>query len=319
MDKCIYCFTDKKLTKSHVIPEGLGSNLKLLKAVCLNCNSEHGRTFEAQVCKDLSFYRMLLQLESKGKVAKTEAEMNILGHKITVSVGKKGLPQNVKPIIEEGLSRKFLVSAESPNKLKQKMKAFIKGGYEFDEDKMTETSVQLVFKGEQTKIDSLNFLRLAAKIAFEKFCMFRGTQAYDSEFNHIRSFIKEGKYGPEFVVNLIYENTLMNQVIGLPFPLHSILSYGSGKEIGAIVTIFGLFNYFVLLSSNACVIQDWDEYMIIHPQTKKDTLPLLTGKHSISTVHNLIAKSLKDKNSGQKAKEFARQKFTRSIQDYFRD
>lgn len=65
MEKFIYCSNPKGLTKSHIIPECLGANLKLNKSVCKECNSKLGNTIEAKICNDFSFYRFLAQIKTK--------------------------------------------------------------------------------------------------------------------------------------------------------------------------------------------------------------------------------------------------------------
>ena len=60
MCKCIYCFSSDDLSDSHIIPESLGGSEELKGFVCKKCNDEFGRTFEATVANELSFYRFII-------------------------------------------------------------------------------------------------------------------------------------------------------------------------------------------------------------------------------------------------------------------
>ncbi len=115
MEKCIYCGSQEKLTNSHIIPECLGANLKLLKSVCEDCNKKIGSTIEAKICNDFSFYRFLAQVKTKkGKQASTRAELEIMGNKVNVKIGEGGIPTSVPPIIvDEGPPRQFLFNPQT--------------------------------------------------------------------------------------------------------------------------------------------------------------------------------------------------------------
>lgn len=311
MEKCIYCGARERLSNSHIIPECLGANLKLPKSVCEDCNSKIGNTIEAKICNDFSFYRFLAQVKTKkGKQASTRAELEIMGNKVRVDIGEGGIPKFVPPIIVgDGPPRQFLVTAESPEKLKKYMNRFEKMGIMFDPDKMAKEDVKLIFTADKRYIDSSDYLRVATKIAFERLCYISPQRAYNTEYDNIRNFIRFGKYQNRKPARLIYEERLVTSILGLPFPLHCILVFASGRLIASIVSIFGLFYYYVILNNNNRILQNWIKFIYFNPQTKESREPIFRRMYSLRTILSLVMVSARDPDVVQKSQKFAGDKF----------
>jgi hypothetical protein len=310
MEKCIYCNSPNNLTDSHIIPEGLGSKLKLPKSVCHECNAFIGRTIEAKICSDFSFYRFLAQIETKkGKDVTTPGDLEILGSKVTVQIGEAGIPKFVPPIVvEQGPPRKFLVLAESPEKLRKYMKQFEKMGIQFETDQATPQDVKVTFTAEKRYISSHDYLRVMSKIAFEYLCYISPLRAFNTEYAKIKGFIRYGQCTNGKPARLIFEDRLVNGILSLPFPFHGILLFGYQKMIGSIISIFGIFYYFVLLNNDNPSLQDWVRFIYFIPQTKESRVPILQHDYSLKTIVDLIRISLRDPNVEQKIQKFSKEK-----------
>lgn len=318
MEKCIYRFESPPLIKSHIIPECLGSKHVFPDSVCDECNSIISREIEAEACDILSFFRMILQLKTKGKYATAQAEINVFGEKFKIPIRKGFKPKSkyIRPIIiKKGSYRDFYILANSQEKLKKQMKELTKSGIKFEEKKITPIDPKLTFEFKFNEVNSVNFLRLATKIGFERFCEYRPQQAFSDEFNPIRKYILEGKQGLSKNAFLIFEERLIKTNLYLPFPYHGIFLFGFNKIIGSIVIIFGLFYYFVLLNSNAYLLKDWYDFIYIDPIAKKTRFPILSSPPSLLDLMRKIKKSLRDKNSHLKAIDYARKKFNQFLKE----
>lgn len=311
MEKCIYCNNPDDLTDSHIIPECLGANLLLKDAVCHDCNSFLGRTIEAKICKDFRFYRFLAQIKTKKrKHPTTQADLEVLGKKVKISVGKGGLPKSIPPIIvEEGPPRQYFVVAESPKKLKKYMKKFEKIGVKFDSDEAIKQDVKLTFTADKRYISSDDYLRVVAKIAFERLCGTSPQRAFQSGYDKVKQFVRHGQYQNSKPAQLIYEENLVKKILALPFPYHSILLFAYGKLIASIVSIFGLFYYFILLNDNNRLLQEWADFIYFNPQTRESRVPILERDYSLERILTLIERSRRDPEVETKSQVFAREKF----------
>jgi len=307
--KCniIYCV----YISSHIIPECLGANLKLPKSVCEDCNKKIGSTIEAKICNDFSFYRFLAQVKTKkGKQTSTVAELEIMGNKVNVKIGEGGVPKCVPPIIvDEGPPRQFLVTAESPEKLKKIVNSFEKMGIMFDPEKMAREDVRLIFTADKRYIASNDYLRVATKIAFERLCYISPQRAYNDEYDKVRNFIRFGKYQNRKPARLIYEERLVNNILGLPFPFHGVLLFAYGRLIASIVSIFGLFYYYVILNDNNRILQNWAKFIYIDPHDRKAREPILKSDYSLRRILSLVWVSLRDPDVVQKSQKYAKVKF----------
>ena len=318
VDRCIYCESHGTLTHSHIIPEGLGSKLKLPSSVCRECNVFLGRTIEAKICADLSFYRFLAQIETKkGKDVTTKAELEVMGNKISVQINRAGIPKLIPPIIfEKESSRKFLVLGESPEKLRKNMMQFEKMGIHFETDDAIPHDVRLIATADKRYISSDEYLRVVSKIAFEYLCYFSPQRTFNPEYGRVKNYIRNGQYKERRPAKLIFEFALVNRILPLPFPLHGILLFGHENVVASIVIIFGLFYYFIILSDSSPGIQDWEEFAYFIPKTKEHIrATLIKRSYPLSLILRLIKKSLRDQNVERKVQEFSKQKLDSFLKD----
>jgi len=310
MEKCIYCNKTKKLGKSHIVPECLGAKLKLLNRICNDCNHFIGRTIEAKICRDFSFYRYLAQIRTnKGKDVTTPAELQVMGNKVIVHIGEGGKPRFVPPIVEvKGNKKRFLVVAESPDKLNKYTRRFKEMGIQFEYDRAKPITVNLISSTEKRFISSDDYLRVATKIAFEFLCHEYPLRAISDGYEKVKQYIRFGKYENEKPARLIYEDGLVNNVLALPFPLHSILLFGYERMVGSIISIFGLFYYFVLLSDDNRILQNWTSFIYFNPRTGESRVPLLKHNYSRAKILNLIRISIRDPDVELKAQKYSSDK-----------
>jgi hypothetical protein len=317
-NKCIYCLRSENLTKSHIFPEGLGGKQGPDKTVCDKCNGEFGRTVEAKVCRDFSFYRYIAQIKSKGKQATTPASLSVMGHNLVIKkMLPGGIPSYIPPIIiDKGPPRSFIQVAESPVKLKKYMAGFIKKmGINYDETLMSVEDVKLIFYNELSSIDSIDFRRLVTKIAFERFCRIRPQQKYDKDLDPIREFIIKGTSTRNSIAVLFYERDIVNNILQLPFPYHSVLIFGRNQLIASIVTLFGLFYYLVILNPRAVTLTDWINYLYLIPTKRQETEPIFRTSYPLSALINRLHRAPKGSYALQSSKDYARARFENYLRE----
>jgi len=315
MRECIYCNRLKLISKSHIIPECLGGKVKLLERVCKDCNDFLGRTIEAKMCKDFSFYRYLAKIRTKkGKDTTTPAELQVMGKKVRVHIGEGGIPRFVPPIIETRYNKKrYFIVAESPEKLEKYAKRFKEMGIQFEFDSAHPLGVNLIFSAETRYLCSDDYLRVATKIAFEYLCFEYPPHAISSGYEKVKQFIKLGKCEGEKPAFLIYEKSLIEKMLYLPFPLHGILLFQYERIIGSIVSIFGLFYYFVLLKDDNRILQNWVKFVYFNPATGELRTPLINKGYSLERLLRIITMARRDPDLEIKAREYSRDKINKFL------
>ncbi len=103
--------------------------------------------------------------------------------------------------------------------------------------------------------------RLAAKIAYESYCLEKGTEMIDGhEFDSVRQYIMKG--------------ILVDERVG-------------SRNLLAIVGIFGLISYKVILSRYASPLATRQFFTVINPQ-KGEYKPILVTQLKVPNIHSRI-------------------------------
>jgi hypothetical protein len=110
--------------------------------------------------------------------------------------------------------------------------------------------------------------RLATKVAFERLAQLRGSVFVDNEFNTVREFILTG-YEQELCCGVLPDSKLLRGPLNFPLPHHNvtIVAHPSDNVLGAFVSFFSLFCYWIILSRRYCAIKPWDNLLLENPQT----------------------------------------------------
>ena len=109
--------------------------------------------------------------------------------------------------------------------------------------------------------------RLAAKVAFERFSQLRGCKfVADKEFNVIREFIRTGEER-QASCSVLADLRLLKKSLYFRPPLHAvvIIAHPLDRVLGAFVSFFGLFYYWVILSNSYTALGPMDNLLLEHP------------------------------------------------------
>jgi len=312
---CIYCkktLPEIKPSKSHVIPDFLGGVLELNNAVCIECNNRVNREIEKLMIKPFAYLRSGLDLRGRRRRdIKVSAEVKILGVKIKtkLSSGIQIPPfEYQKPNGEKGLV--IVGEKDYVEKEKRKIESNTRKKWNWEEIEGVPEFEVLI------KVLPLEVLRdnegrkLAAKIAFERFCQMRSsTVLVDSCYDGIREFILTGNAGSIFS-NLFFDDKVMNRNFNIPFPWHGIFFMQRRYKLISIVTLFGLFYFLTILTNRMPIFANWEECILIHPQTKQKIEPILRG--SVFPTIPTTAFEIND-DTYRKAARYALTKFDETL------
>lgn len=314
---CIYCkktVPEVEPALSHVIPDFLGGALELKNAVCKTCNNKINREVEEPIKKPFAYLRSGLNLQSRTRRdIKIPAKVKILGVDLEISLGSEvQIPpfEYQKPNGEKGLvivGEKNYVEEE-----KRKIDSNQKKRWKWED--LEGTPKPEIF----IEVLPLNVLigkegqRLAAKIAFERFCQMRSASSVlDNCYDQIREFIVTGNAQGIFS-NLFFDDKVMNRNFDFLFPWHGIVFMQRGYKLVSIVTLFGLFYFLVVLTTRARINANWEECILIHPQTKQKIVPVLGD----SLSPTIPASAFKvDNNAYKKATQYALNKFDNALKE----
>ena len=319
MDKftCIYCkkgISISQQTEEHVIPESLGSPLKI-DNVCKKCNSIIGSELESEL---FSFHPIAgnlseLRIKSKsgritpfvetGKRAKAKIKDRITGEEINTQMRlgfdgefHKIIPTKTKPeylIIDKAEFEKkkreleekgFVVISKS--EFEQSKKQFKKGTKLATYEERTDSHPQIEV---ETWFDIAKVCRSIAKIGLAYLCYKYGVdKALLPNFDNIRSYILTGKPMPCGMFN--YE---------LPYDVwpsrenyHALLLFtADGENVGFMVDFFGVWKSLLSLGTYFKGMPSLDESEItyIDPTSRK----VFTTSFSKALRHKLGIQSLK--------------------------
>jgi len=318
---CIYCKKNLPITlssRSDVIPDFLGNGLILERAVCKTCNNEFNIQVEQPLRNHFQFLRSGLDLKGRrGKPVQlvVDVEIESLDKKIRSDVEHikgKGVPP-FKFRGDDGKEYYAFIGKKAYIEEKKK---------EINSKKSNIKWMEANDKGEV--ILSVNALpvnimnsdlakRLAAKIAFERFCQKKSSfVCLDGLYDNIRNYIRDGS-GTKQICSLIYNEKIMMGNMNFPFPCHSIiLTHDTSRNIiVCVVSLFGLYYYLVKISEYLPINAPWDDCITIDPQGNTQYEPIIRGTLSIYIPYNAwIMNEAKLQLAGQ----FAFQKFKDALE-----
>jgi len=165
-------------------------------------------------------------------------------------------------------------------------------------------------------LHALELRRLAAKIAFEYFASLRGAffVAYE-DFDPVRSFIIDGKDVAR-LVGLVSDRKQFDVFRDIPPPYHTVwlVSHPRDQVMGAIVGLYSLFYYWVILSSRYPALWPMEELLIEDPQSRAAVRPPPLPRAGTGALRlpwsDMLSAGGPDAGAAEKAAEaYAREKF----------
>lgn len=237
--RCIYCGKETDLSKSDIIPDALTNGKIINPNVCrVDHNNKFSDKFEDEVISKLAFITNELDIKSsKGnQYAKYAANVIVDGIEYTTKMNTD----------TDLFSKKIMRSADGKSLIGPIEKIKEMKGIDYSE--ITETDINQIEIEKIVSIDTEVFFgqkihRMAAKIAFEWYCLNNNVANKLKAFETIIEFIVNGKgsdpvhiMGNEDIYNLI------NQMSDLGS--HSLFSYVAGDgSVNVLVSLFGIVIY----------------------------------------------------------------------------
>lgn len=299
MKECIICRekkSDDKFNVEHIIPESLGGKLKI-QNVCEKCNSISGRKIDKYLTNNIISEMSRFNLGIVGKSRKLPnpfKEGTLVGGEGESVICDEKLQPTVNTFVKaEKELNEFTIIADSEEKvyniIRKKMKRL--GRDNITDEEISAMIIKIDEEHFKPKIKyssvlKLNLIELAIiKIAYELSYYWLG-EAYLSDSQSIKissilfSYITEDKIiNTEEIIGIIptsLSSTLNTKCIENVFgkslsnedlnSLHIMVLQVKDERLYCCVSIFGDFNYWVLVSEKASEYLDNDKALIIIPR-----------------------------------------------------
>ncbi|HDR8042165.1 TPA: hypothetical protein QCZ17_004486 [Bacillus cereus] len=242
MKRCIYCNSEKDLTKSHIIPDVLSNGSMKNNNVCEEHNSKFSDSFETYVIEKLSFIANNLDIKSS-------KANNYPAFTITYSWKDKKYIDDKHTSLNHSLD-KIIESTDKTSKIGPNYKVDkIKGQHNIESvvpnDKNLKPSIELDY----SVFNSKEMKQLISKIAYEWFC----------SFNKINNKPQFGKEIRDFILGKTIKNTvkvITDQRVVEAFKnignenSHKLISYvDKNNDYCVMIDFWGIIIYQVMICS----------------------------------------------------------------------
>jgi hypothetical protein len=255
---CIFCGSEKDLTREHVFPAFMGGGLAVPDGSCKGCNGEFG-TWESAFRENTKFLLNLLQIENrKGEIPAARVEVEIRGLDVKGLFGKREADGTISlsNVVVPGAGadgkehrRGFFVSKESAENFIERCRA--RG------EKTTDLPLpsEIVFDASYTHTLPFAFTiaarKVVAKIALASIAYKFGVPyALSPQFDALRQ-VRTATTEKEMPLRVFCNKTFMASHVRTAHQ-HSIMcSLSPERKKGwALVTLFGGLSYVVEVSGN---------------------------------------------------------------------
>ncbi len=281
---CIYCHQGSAQvtpSEAHVFPYALGGSASSKATVCRQCNNHVNQDVEIPVLA-LPVFPPLLSLFGtsgrRGRIRGVRAAVKIGDHEVSTFLNEQGVPPDVivvRPTDESGKAGYFLYGPEKKLEAKRQELTKRHPGLQWA-DAPGEISAE-VFVPYEVDLREPLLRRLATKVAFERFAMLRsGALVAGREFDEARAFVWTGAE-PELCCGVVGNERYLGGAFNIPLSWHavSLIAHPADDIMGGIVTFFGLFCYWVVLSRRYTALDAWDDCMLENPQRRMTEYPRL--------------------------------------------
>lgn len=238
--RCIYCDESEDLSKSDIIPDAL-TNAKIINPyVCrVKHNNNFSDLFENEVITKLALITNELDIKSSKsiKYPSYEAKFNIAGREYTTKISSdtEVFGRNKKMRSVDGKS--LIGPIDEIRKIKS---ANDKNIEEID---VNQLEIEKIVSIDYDVFFSQSMYRMAAKIAFEWYCLNNEVKRKINSFEPIIQFITDG-IGDK-LVTIVSNGELYSLIYNtMDFGSHTLLSYiGKDNSINVLVSLFGIAVY----------------------------------------------------------------------------
>jgi HNH endonuclease len=299
MFSCIYCLKSEPAvhpSEAHIFPNAMGGVSSSFETVCKECNNEINRSFEQEEVDKFSFFQSVWGIKNRrGKVKGVKATVEYEGKQFEVSLNERGLPKTPLIIVNEDAQGKKFYDILGPASLVEKKQKEIEmriPTIEWREKDLRsipppESVIEIA-----SDLKRISLRRLAAKVAYERWGQLRNSVLLnDKQFEKLRAFVLTGKeVNP--CCGIIADRKILEGMLNFPAGYHGVFIFASpnSRILGSFVSFYGLFYFWVILSTEFQAFSVIDEALLEDPQSQTTLEPLLRAKPGNLLIHwNRIA------------------------------
>jgi len=316
---CIYCLKsapDVAPSEAHIVPFVMGGSTATQDTVCLVCNSAVNQRIEMRTLDSFLFFQSVFGIRGRrNAIRKVPGVLETEDLKAMVSLNEYGEINDATVIPTKDKDGKPSYYIFGPLESVEEKRRMLSERYpHLKWEETPRPSKATVWIDFDVRLGASEFRRVAAKIAFEYFASLRGASfVAHSEFDAIRRFIIEGDE-PECLVGVVSDRKQFDLFRELGPPHHTVwlVSHPFDHILGAIVGLYGLFYFWVILSSRYTALGPMDEMLIEYPQKREAERPLLRAQIGDLRLPwaNMVAAYTSDPGGCEKTSmAFAREKF----------
>lgn len=290
---CIYCRRSSSQvapSKAHIFPDALGGITSQIDKVCVGCNEEVNRQIEMPLLPCFAFFRNIWGIEGRrGGIPAVPGTVKFAGQEARVSINAQGEIDHAIILPETDAQGKLIYSIFGPpDKVEARRRAVDKKKSGLSWKEMN-TDPPPEITADVGEFDLLGILRrLSAKIAFEWFAYLK-LDVLSSDFDDVRGFIQTGQESDTLcgVLPDPRQVRFISNLIQYPLPNHwvAVVAFPGTSVLGGLVSLFGLFYYWTILSRRYIALASFDKLLIEFPTTGKVDKPVLRGRVGNLVVH----------------------------------
>lgn len=275
---CIYCFKKEPVavpSKAHIFPYAMGGISESQNRVCEECNIKTNKGFESDEIQKFSFFNSIWGIKNRrGKIKGVPATVEYEGQSFNISLNEKGIPKT--PLIFKGNNGKEKKSyriigpepvvKEKQQEIEAKNPSITWKEENLQGDQLPESKFEIA-----SDIGRKSLRRLAAKVAYERWGKLRDAQSLnDEQYSSVRDFISDG-IESKVLCGVLNDLKLLNEVLDFSVGHNGamIIAHPNSCVLGAFVSFYGLFYFWVVLSINSKVTAPFFDLLIENPKTRQ--------------------------------------------------
>ena len=316
---CIYCLKSHPAvspSEAHIIPFVMGGSKVTLDAVCSSCNGVTTQQIEMRTLGfSLPFQNIFGIRGRRNGIKRVHGVLNVEELNTKISLNEHGEINEATVIPTTDVTGTTSYCIFGPlESIEQKQLTLAERYPDLKWQEIRTPGRPTVWIDFNIPLQAIELRRLAAKIAFEYFASLRGAffVAYE-DFGPVRSFIIGGK-DVAGLVGLVSDRKQLDLFREIPPPYHTVwlVSQPRDQIMGAIVGLYSLFYYWVILSSRYPALWPMEELLIEDPQSREAERPLPCARTDALRLpwSDLLSAGTRDAGAAEKAAEaYAREKF----------
>jgi hypothetical protein len=280
---CIYCHKSEPAIRpadAHIFPDAMGGVTFSKTTVCHACNGKTAKQFEEIEIRNFAFFRSILGIANRRRQVPTvDAIVKFNDEEFKVSLDQTGEPNRAIVSSRSAHDNKKTYSVFGPSAKAEAKREEIDmkhPSFQWKEMDLSAVSPPEAIVECPPDLTRLSLRRLAAKIAFERWAYIRGSElARDTEYDAIRNFVLTGEE-IDVRCGVLTDRQLIDRVFGFPIGNHAVAIFGHPHTtiLGAFVTFFGLFHFWIVLSRQYRALAAFDDLLFEDPQNRVARTPV---------------------------------------------